>query len=70
MTKGEFEADYAKRSGSTVEALKKLGLDSYACQCGDPTCKGWVMLTKESAEHCRALGQLVDDVFEPKGEKN
>lgn len=65
MTRSEFEKGFAKRSGTTVAALKKLGLDSYACECGDPTCKGWVMLSPSNAAICRDLGQLVDDVFEP-----
>lgn len=70
LTKTQFEKDEAKRCGSTVEAQRKQGLKAYRCECGDKTCRGWVMLPPWLARNCRELGQLDEnDIFEPGGRK-
>lgn len=43
MTGDEFEAQYAARSGMTVEQLLEAGLHAEQCSCGDELCEGWAM---------------------------
>lgn len=43
MTKDEFEAGYAERSGLTVEKLHELGLFAQPCDCDWGSCQGWGM---------------------------
>ena len=50
MTREEFEAYYAERSGMTVEKLHELGLHGEPCDCGEDGCEGWAM----DWEHRRA----------------
>lgn len=55
MTKEEFVNAYAKRSGITVEDLRRLGRDAFPCQCRDPICEGWQMRNaKEYSEDLAA----------------
>lgn len=44
MTREEFEAEYATRSGVTVEWLREHGQHVEACECGDAICTGWAMV--------------------------
>jgi hypothetical protein len=41
MTREEFEAAYAQRSGITVEALRAIGRVVRPCSCGADECEGW-----------------------------
>ncbi len=43
MTKEEFEAGYAARSGVTVEWLREHHLMGFVCDCGEKGCQGWMM---------------------------
>jgi len=59
MTKQEFEAGYAFRSGMTVEQLHELGGHGEPCDCGADNCEGWrmvfdppVRLTREMFVQC------------------
>jgi hypothetical protein len=47
MTAEEFERQYAERSGTTVEELRKMGRIVAPCNCGDETCEGWQSTTAE-----------------------
>lgn len=40
----EFEAQYAARSGVTVEYLHLVGRRGAPCECGDALCDGFAML--------------------------
>ncbi len=63
MTKGEFEAFYAKNMGMTVEQLRvfnaSIGRDIRPCNCEDESCQGWqmtsVFLYEEDQEMRRSL---------------
>lgn len=48
MTRDEFVADYAKRSGLIVPALLEL-MCPLPCACGDDGCKGWQMVSHQAA---------------------
>lgn len=48
MTAEEFEAAYAKRSGWTVERLRKYRTVR-PCDCGDETCEGSQSISHERA---------------------
>ena len=50
MTEKEFLERYAKNSGVTVEFLIKSGLIPMPCDCGEGTCQGWQMRSKEWIE--------------------
>ena len=51
MTKEQFEAGYAKRSGTTMDYLTSLGLGAVPCDCGEEICEGWGMVNlKQHAE--------------------
>jgi len=43
MTRDEFEADYAARSGVTVTFLHEHGRFARPCDCGEGSCEGWAM---------------------------
>ena len=43
ITKEEFEAGYAAKSGLTIDELHQAELIAEPCDCGDPICKGWCM---------------------------
>lgn len=45
MTKDEFEAGYAERSGLTVAELHELGMHVEPCACGEEGCHGWQMMS-------------------------
>ena len=47
-------AGYASRSGVTVEWLKEQGFHAEPCDCGDETCQGWQMVSKDAAPDPRA----------------
>ena len=42
--KEDFERDYAKHSGLTVDELRALGMYALRCDCGDEGCRGWQMV--------------------------
>lgn len=42
-TRQEFEIEYAKNSGVTVEYLRAAGLLAIPCNCGEEGCRGWQM---------------------------
>lgn len=44
MTADEFMVNYARRSGVTVEFLRKHEQTAEPCLCGEPGCKGWKMV--------------------------
>lgn len=46
----EFEEEYARRSGVSVEWLHKHGRRVEPCDCGDESCNGWQMTHIEPAE--------------------
>ncbi len=48
LTKEQFEENYAKATGVTVEALLELGLEAVPCDCDEGGCAGWGM--KSSGE--------------------
>ena len=52
MTKEEFEQDYAKRSGVTVEWLHDHNQIGLPCDCGKDGCEEWQMahLTKRALD--------------------
>lgn len=50
MTAEEFEAQYAARSGITVEELRAAGLVVVACACGQATCQGWQSVNRRYVE--------------------
>jgi hypothetical protein len=56
MTREEFEAGSARRSGMTVDTLRSYGLIVRPCRCGEPGCDGWQVVT-------RAFAELLDLVF-------
>jgi len=43
MTCEEFEYEYAKRSGMTVEQLRQSGVHAIPCKCAEDDCRGWQM---------------------------
>lgn len=45
LDKRAFTEQYATHSGLTVEELHSLGLKAYPCDCGEPGCEGWRMIT-------------------------
>lgn len=60
----KFEAAYAERSGTTVAALRALGQRAEPCDCGDPGCEGWAMVTVRRLDPCTLfdLGGPLDGV--------
>ena len=50
MTAEEFERQYAERSGTTVEQLRKMGRIVAPCDCGEEMCEGWQSTTAERLE--------------------
>jgi hypothetical protein len=43
VTREQFEAAYAARSGVTVDFLHEHGRRAEPCDCGEPGCEGWQM---------------------------
>ncbi|MGA7236482.1 MAG: hypothetical protein WBY44_12430 [Bryobacteraceae bacterium] len=50
MTAEEFERQYAERSGTTVEQLRKMGRIVAPCDCGEEMCEGWQSTTAQRLE--------------------
>lgn len=48
MTREEFEAGYAARSGITTDELRGQGRRAVPCGCGADMCEGWAM-----ERHCQ-----------------
>ncbi len=46
MTKEEFVDGYAIRSGMSVESFYWLGLTAAPCDCGEPGCQGWQVISQ------------------------
>lgn len=67
MTKEEFETEYAARSRTTVDSLRRMGREALPCDCGEPECLGWQMGFRNDpahfpelhAEACRVAGACV-----------
>ena len=55
MTKEEFEEDYAKRSGVTVEWLHEHNMAGAPCTCDESGCEGWAMVTSGEDTLLRSL---------------
>lgn len=53
-----FEAEYAKRSGLSIEQLHQLGLRAQECTCGQPDCPGLAMVTVAAQHSCPASDVL------------
>jgi hypothetical protein len=51
VTRDEFEAAYAERSGITVEKLHDLGRWGEPCDCGEEGCEGWQMVSENTPRH-------------------
>ena len=47
-TREEFFAGYAARSGTTVEKLQAVGFVVHPCDCGEPWCRGWEMVSTDA----------------------
>ena len=45
LSKEQFEEEYAKKSGVTIDWLRDNGLRVVFCNCGEAGCKGWQMRT-------------------------
>lgn len=58
MNREEFEQAYAMRSKISLEKLKKFGQRGYPCNCGDESCDGWQMTSRENAEVQVRLGLM------------
>ena len=50
LNKEEFEKQYAKRSGRTVQYFHDHNQYAYPCDCGEPGCEGWAMMDKDLAK--------------------
>lgn len=48
MKEEDFELNYAKNSGLTVEKLHELGQFAVPCDCDFNECPGWAMLSKRN----------------------
>jgi hypothetical protein len=57
MTREEFFASYAARSGVTVAWLQEKG-EALPCHCGEDGCQGWQMLSAEGAAVVRELEKI------------
>lgn len=60
MTREEFTAAYALRSGVTVARLSEAGQRAYPCNCDYEGCHGWAMMGHEAALDEVALGRLTE----------
>lgn len=47
LTKTEFEAAYAERSGRSVKTLRRWRR-VYPCNCGEEECEGWQSVNPQS----------------------
>ena len=62
QTKEEFEQGYAERSGVTVEWLHAHDQQAVPCDCGEPGCLGWQMVSTTGAIiHWSQVGKLKAD---------
>jgi hypothetical protein len=57
MTAEEFERQYAERSGVEIDWLREYRTVR-PCDCGEPLCEGWQMVSHEAAEE-------IDDAAKP-----
>lgn len=48
ITETQFEEQYARNSGTTIDKLHELGLFAVPCDCEQEGCEGWAMMTKEN----------------------
>lgn len=46
MTRDDFLKQYTARSGWSEDSLLKH-FEPLECQCGDKTCEGWAMVSKD-----------------------
>jgi len=49
ITEEEFERQYAKRGGMTVEELRAMGRVVRPCDCDYEDCEGWQSVSHEHA---------------------
>ena len=56
-TKEQFLEGYAARSGISVEKLT-IEQTPFPCDCGDPLCRGWQMVSNENIEMMRRNGEI------------
>lgn len=56
-TRDDFEQDYARGSGLTLEELRKHGLVPVRCGCGGADCRGWKMFS----EYERRTGRIAPE---------
>lgn len=71
MKMDEFEQDYANRSGLTVEWLHSVGLFAMPCECGEASCPGWRMSTKQEYREETIISsaeRIVATLYEESGE--
>lgn len=52
MSRQEFEEEYAKRSGVTIEWLREIGQISLPCNCEEEGCQGWQMRGLATIDIC------------------
>jgi len=43
ISRDEFESEYARRSGVTVDQLRWYGMRAIPCECDYELCQGWQM---------------------------
>jgi hypothetical protein len=61
LTAGQFEARWAERSGVTTAWLRDNRQAVFPCDCGEPGCDGWQMLTLR-----RCFGEGCDVLVDPR----
>lgn len=59
LSEQEFAEGYAKRSGVTVEWLKKMGHEARPCYCGEDICEGWQMVNVTDWEEDQRMRGLM-----------
>jgi hypothetical protein len=55
ISRETFERDYAERSNTTVEWLRRHGREAAPCDCDSDRCQGWQMIYTR-AERTTAKG--------------
>ncbi len=51
LLQSEFIESYCYKSDITENKLNKLGLCAVPCNCGEESCRGWAMVTRENMKH-------------------
>ena len=63
ITAKQFEEEYAKRSGITVEELREHSV-VVNCNCDYEKCEGWASITREFFEWETAHGNIYNYVIQ------